>query len=138
MECTDLMLDDWVLDTYTGKPMRVPCVNIKVGKGLEPIPLTDKILEKNGFVRREDLVERIDEGLPFVYQREETLEEVVIKWRDSYDNGFRDENMECWGEYWEMCVFGILGRFEKSANILYVHELQHALKLCGIDKEIVV
>ena len=27
---------------------------------------------------------------------------------------------------------------EKKEEVIYVHELQHALRLCGIDKEIVL
>ena len=148
------MVGDWVL-LFDKTPVKVDCIwNVEVYltepigqheldwrvtyEHIKPIPLTDKILEKNGFIRREDLVERIDEPLPFIYLREETLEGIVVKWRDSYDNGFRDENMECWDEYWEMCVDGISARFEKTANTLYVHELQHALRLARIDKEIVL
>ena len=101
MECTDLMLDDWVLDTYTGKPMRVPCVNIKVGKGLEPIPLAPDIFEKNGF-------KDID--------KEDNCDGYDIYWTngDGYSINAQDLRLH------------------------YVHELQHALKLCGIDKEIVI
>ena len=37
------------------------------------------------------------------------------------------------GEY---CV--VIGLTEIPVRILYVHELQHALRLCGIEKEIVL
>lgn len=107
MECTELMLDDWVLDTYTGKPMRVQVVKIKVGKGLDPIPITPEILEKNGFE----------------------------------DMGFYSEFKD--GDWRVMCDaknVAILHREHCNIDtpVEYVHDLQHALKLCRIDKEIVV
>lgn len=102
---------------------------------LSPIPITPEILEKNGFERREDLAESIQDALPFIWENKKT-ESVVVGWRDSYDNGFRDENAEAWGEYWEINVDGIEARYEKTAKQLYVHELQHAIRLCGIEKEI--
>ena len=40
----------------------------------------------------------------------------------------RDENVECF--------YIVVGG--KGTRIDYVHEFQHALKLCGIDKEIVL
>ena len=103
---------------------------------LEPIPLTPEILEKNGFVPREDWVNGIDEALPFVYENEETTESIVIGWRDSYDNGLRDENALVLKEYWQINVDGISANYEKTASVLYVHELQHCLKLVGIEKNI--
>ena len=101
MESTDLMLDDWVIDTYTGKPMRVQVVKNTVGKGLDPIPLTPDIFEKNGF-------KDID--------KEEHCEGYDIYWTngDGYSINVQDLHLH------------------------YVHELQHALRLCGIDKEIVL
>ena len=78
-------------------------------KRCEPIPLSPEILEKNGFVP---------------YEEDE--------------ESFHDEN----------CVFlkQSLGGYgvciDKNRTISglfhYVHELQHALRLCGIEKEIVL
>ena len=105
---------------------------------LEPIPITPEILEKNGFERRDDLVERIEDPLPFIYEDKETTESVSVGWRDSYDNGLRDENAEYFEEYWKIWIDAFDARYEKTARILYVHELQHALRLVGIKKEIVL
>ena len=116
MECTDLMLDDWVIDTYTGKPMRVPCVNIKVGKGLDPIPITPEILEKNGF----------DECIwvgKKSWRRRYLVHNEILICIDGRDGGFMH--------------FGYQG-YNSEICITYVHELQHALRLCGIEKEIVL
>ena len=114
MNCTDLMLDDWVLDTYTGKPMRVQYVDIKVGKGLEPIPLTPEILEKNGF-------EKDDGG-----------EEC---WGCDAGWVIPGEYDECGKEKsWQVEILGEPNSF--TGTIHFVHDLQHALRLCGIEKEI--
>jgi hypothetical protein len=79
---------------------------------IEPIPLTPEILEKNGF-------EGIKEGRfpslrnhynDIIFQLERIKEERYCK---------------------------ILYIF-KNIPICYVHELQHALKLCKINKEIII
>lgn len=75
---------------------------------LEPIPLTPEILEKNEF-------------------RKQNNSSGVIR-LDTYwlgeEIGFRLHSLGT--DYYQ---FGL-------AKIRYVHELQHALRLCGIDKEI--
>lgn len=79
---------------------------------IEPIPLTAEILEKNGFIKHRDIMYRfavhIDEFNGFMF----TLG------RD-FDGVF--------------CLQS--NRFVRFA---YVHELQHALRLCRVDKEIVL
>ncbi len=105
MKANELMLGDWVLDTYTNKPMRIEVISRDMGEGLEPIPLTAEILEKNGFIYNE---------IPFV-QGWEQYGLTLITGGD----GFR---ISC-GQ-------------NVSMTIDSVHELQHALRLCGIDKEI--
>lgn len=157
MKANELMIGDLVQCTYWHNPHILQVYELKrLGNDelkivvvedatplvfqevyIEPIPLTAEILEKNGFVRREDLVESIQDSLPFIWENEKT-ESVVVAWRDSYDNGLRDENAEVLGEYWQINVDGIEARCEKTAKHIYVHELQHALRLCGIDKEIVL
>lgn len=75
-----------------------------------PIPLTSELLEKNGFYRRE--IPTRDE-IGHYYHR--TTDPCSIFVRMSFGDG-RDFGNE----------------------IRYVHDLQHLLKLCGIDKEIAV
>ena len=120
MEAKDLMVGDWVYNTHNRQNEQVA----EIGSGLvmleyndlyeydeiEPIPLTPEILEKNGWVKN-------------LYSAE------------SYDN----EELEClslWvGEdgknkwWWHVGV-------ELVTPINYVHELQHALRLCEIEKEV--
>lgn len=74
------------------------------------IPLTPEILEKN------DWKLYSHENTP-IYGMIKGFE-IVLAW------------MDC---YWQLCVDGTLYR---KIRIRYVHELRHALKLCGIKKEI--
>lgn len=128
LNCRTFMIGDWVI--YNGKPIKVenvcedfinyspdiPYVQEEFyieQDELEPIPLTEEILEKNG-----------------------------IK-RSSYDG-------KIYGKYFSEDEHG---RLEISVNgddiwwsinceeyhilkLNFVHELQHALRLCGINKEI--
>ena len=98
---------------------------------LEPISLTPEVLEKNGF--------RQDKKCPFVYETDD--EDVIIDLYDpdpnarlskkeDYDKmvGVRLSPAPPYGfSYWGQSLM-------IRAN--YVHELQHALRLCGIKKEI--
>ena len=77
---------------------------------LEPIPLTPEVLEKNGLAN--DLYGcHFDEDEYMAL--EISAEEEGIYWSINYNE------------------YDIL-------KLKYVHELQHALRLCGINKEIVV
>ena len=105
MKAKELMIDDWVY--YGNKPVQV--LQLSEGKDyktIRPIPLTQEILEKNGF----------DE------QRFERMSVWSIL-------GFSIElDFSTWKYYWA----------NGDVEISSVHELQHALRLCGIEKEIVI
>ena len=79
---------------------------------LEPIPLTGEILEKNRFEKQDDGWYKI------------TLEEENLIGVQPFEN-----------VNW---IFGanVFPNIIEHLNILYVHELQHALRLCGVEKEI--
>ncbi len=146
MKAEDLMIGDWVnlnfdVDYKTGNSIyghvQVASINkdgtIDVDctfdnsksmqdgwhlKLIEPIPLTPEILEKNGILYRKPSFYYIindDKDLECTHYIYQTIQE---DWVIGVDTGA-----------YECSVF---------ARIQYVHELQHALKLCRIDKEIVV
>ena len=118
MKATELMVGDWVLDGK--KPAQItgimcddlfettlsPSVG---GECISPIPLTPEILEKNGF-RKGSYIEVVG-GLDTYYLGEEI-------------GSFRIHRLQK-GYY----QFGL-------AKINFVHQLQHALRLCGINKEV--
>ena len=77
---------------------------------IEPIPLTAEILEKNGFVG-----ELCSNGIDYV--SEEYKLRIICKTNDVG-----------WTIY--------ANHFGLDKKDVFVHELQHALRLCGIEKEI--
>jgi len=131
MKANELMIGDWVVydgDVEYQNPIRVEGMDISgyslitsdrddVGfDGVQPIPLTPEILEKNGF---EDVGSEVYECdvLPFYIWLERDRHRLGI---DIEDSTYDKEN------------FAQMLRVPVS----YVHDLQHALRLCGIEKEI--
>ncbi len=118
---TDLMVGDLVL--HDGKVIRVDAVHKrKIGYHktkdkltwlfsgqFQPITLTPEILEKNGFENQGYAILELEDDCILSYYFHEYRLTKYYK-----DN--------------------ILFRCE----CVYVHQLQHALKLCGIDKDIIV
>lgn len=88
---------------------------------VEPIPLTPEILEKNGFER---------ENLITSYNHYIGIDNRVSFNDDSYCMNSR--NM--WIVHIDSEDYCTIANCE----LTYLHELQHLLKLCRIDKEIVV
>ena len=125
MEANELMVGDWVVydgDVEYINPIQIEGMDIAtdmlitsdrddVGfKGVQPIPLTKEILWDN-------LPNTPDN--PY-------WSKVYWEWDDEKSN--EEEN---WYE------FSISSKNIKvNMTIRYVHELQHALRLCGINKEI--
>lgn len=118
MTAKELMIDDWVYNTHNRQNEQVA----EIGSGLvmlayndlyeydeiEPIPLTDAILKANGFEYHHKNFAALSHVHPFQLK--------MVEWPD--ENGIG--------------LWMIGGLFK----IRYVHELQHAMKLCEIDKEI--
>jgi hypothetical protein len=121
MKASELMIGDWVLDTEfeRNEPDRIGIVEddgrvwLKHRFGYQsvtycaPIPLTPEILEKNGFTKELDAG-----GLHYWF----TLIDGHTRFLIHYARGVF---------HWFIPL-----------DFKYVHELQHALRLCGIKKEI--
>lgn len=149
MKAEELMIGDWVnlnfdVDYKTGESIYAPAqitginkdrtVNINFTydksesmqngwdlKLIEPISLTPEILEKNGFILdncipQEKYYNGIDNRV-IVYNDKECI--------NSVNEWYVHINSE------DYCSIA-------SCELTYVHELQHILRLCKIDKEIVV
>ena len=130
MKATELMVGDFVM---MGKKI-YRCANIcghtndvlldngvitNVGN-LCPIPLTPEILEKNDFKKCEG-----NEWSVFKYKDDDLTKNALYQVLWSADE-----------LYLEICSYtSNTGDFNRI-GIRYVHELQHALKLCGINKTI--
>ena len=144
MKANELMIGDWVLEKSVDyvdgvikyvEEKRNVTTNILhqlynqetgiLGKDnlysiqVEPIPLIAEILNKNGF-------ETNGNGIMAAYCPEDKHANLEISEHYCFDN----EKTEG-GFYWTIncCEYDII-------RLRYVHELQHALKLCGIEKEI--
>lgn len=116
----DLMVGDWLM--FNDKPCQVKglhnddTVTLTGYRSMyylidaEPIPLTPEILEKNGLAK------------------------------DPYGCHFEeDEYMELEISAKEEGIYWTINYNEYAIlKLKYVHQLQHALRLCGINKEIVV
>lgn len=85
---------------------------------VEPIRLTREILEKNGF-----------DGMPYAYLKIED-----DKWLEYYYHEHRLRKFWSGIDEWNNHAKVTEITFQCSCN--YVHELQHALRLCNIDKTI--
>lgn len=144
----DLMIGDWVLADNI--PMQVTNLSILGGdiicvmkpfmsydipyaankvalthgarniKHIKPIPLTKEILEKNGFVP----------------QKPENHIEIVYCLQN-IRTAIADEMYALWLEEESFdLVLRVKGKDMVRITIKYIHQLQHALRLCGIEKTI--
>ena len=135
MKANDLMVGDWFQNPlgYPYKVKSIKCYNadkedeyykvLGVNKGTEasfdvinaePIPLSPEILEKNGFKK---------EGSWFVIED------------DYYDVSIRQITESIWRVKYCNIEFSA---FDSTLHIGFVHELQHALRLCGVKHDIIL
>lgn len=137
MKRTDLMIGDWVYNKHhkknicitpydffthghlpSGRQYFIGEPEVISGRDLEPIPLTPEILEKNEFTLKPD---------GWLWCKEEGIEDtnyIFIQFRKGCEE-VRLVELNF--------VNKVLAKYEQMR---YVHQLQHALKLCRIDKEI--
>lgn len=149
MKATELMIGDWVRKLEPGGhtiPVKVTGIidednsvlfvrrdgihGVIDIKGIEPIPLTDEILTKN-----------------IAMPSESGKQWMVVEYDDSRNDGY---DSDIYTIDLERCYYGFRCyvnsveptdrniSHEYNGIIRYVHELQHALHQCGIEKEIVL
>ena len=124
MNSKELMIGDWVGRVFDDKRIDYRQVDwIRTGEigmryqkvwaigCIEPIPLTTEILEKNGFVFDCDF-------WTIANPRYNNVRMVTY-----YSIG--DDVADVFSGHWA---------FDENYAIDYVHELQHALRLCGLDE----
>lgn len=136
LHAKDLMVGDWIM--VDNCPKKVTSIMItdngveqiytfgktcQVGTllfSIQPIPLTTEILEKNGCV--------------YDYDHEECVADYTYVTIKGYQ--YHEENVlidYCNGH---IRLINDITNTVVDIDINYVHELQHALKLCGIEKEV--
>lgn len=134
LHAKDLMIGDWVLvDNYPKKVTSIivtddgveqiytfgkTCQVGTISFYIQPIPLTAEILEKNGFVGDGYANLFIDDTTYLQYYYNEHRLRKYFNGIDKWDNHreLKDITFQC--------------------HCYYVHEFQHALKLCGMNKNI--
>lgn len=93
-----------------------------------PIPLTEEILEKNGFE------ELMSEGWESAAKFGRIPEPTGV-----WQYGFGQfDSVSYLPKRSFLSVKFMEGYTADIANIKYVHQLQHALRLCGVEKEIIL
>ena len=147
MKKEDLMIGDWVIRKgVPEEPMRIYDMRVVArvtyldqdGRSvvekfeyIEPILLTEEILHKNGFkndvIAQKSIIAEGASNSSVILISEDnriTLNNIV-----EYLNSFNK---------WYVHIDTEDKRILCTAEITYVHELQHLLKLCKIEKEIVL
>lgn len=145
LNISDLSVGDWVRDGNgiiakvrgienwsNGYILNVQTVSGSIctlsSTGALPIPLTPEILEKNEFIRRSD---------EFSIYEYTTLLGKILRTTQVYLTTPQSINVFLHDTTIER---GYIHREKTSVSILrnelYVHDLQHALRLAGLDKEI--
>ena len=127
MKASELMIGDWLYYSHTEDGIapykEVICIKAEdlccdaciIETHYESIPLTPEILEKNGF----DVLSH-ENPAAFAYKKEE-VSIVEVYWNGP-ERGYR-------------CIFSY-GDTRLRITCHFVHEFQHALRICGIEKEI--
>lgn len=132
MEISDLTIGDWVYDDY-GKPYKIKSIGLLGNTDelfvmldyndlyqlnyIEPIPLTAEILEKNGFVNCHTIGEKFE--LRFYLDKNKY--QVISYYLSTIELSIKTDY-----SYSLSPTIYLL-------RIKYVHELQHALRLCGLN-----
>ena len=128
MKAEELMIGDWVLYNETHQQiLEISCIDDEVYlktdelvhlSEIQPIPLTTEILKKNGFDTSDPEVKQYhftEDGQSYHFSLRQMYNQ-----KDNKPNGY---------SFYAFCVLTIID---------YVHQLQHALRLCGIEKDIVL
>ena len=132
MELKNLMIGDWVI--VNNSPCKICSINehgVFIEKGtsyysmedIEAIPVTPEILEKNGWHLDTVLKEHFDS--PWVYKNDKITLSLNFPIKSERFAGV----LRIFTEHAIRTLPGFLWQ-----DTLYVHELQHALRLCGLDE----
>lgn len=123
MKAEELMIGDWV--AFRGRPLRytaqdiatmAECEEKGIATDTTPIPITPEILQKSGF----GFIER-DEKLTHFYLGKGHI-------CSNMDIHIGTNNYRFWVNNYMSNIFGLY----------FVHELQHAFRILGIEKEVVL
>lgn len=126
MKATELMIGDWVL--YSDKPVKVLQLSEKSDYDwVKPIHLSREILEKNGWEKHATYGNAEDETLEVIYMLYQHSFEVVLNNKEAISiRHFVSEEDDGYDKL-------LIEYRDNGYKPMYVHTLQHALRLCGLD-----
>ena len=140
MNVNELQIGDYV--NYRGQIIKVTSLYDKGGSNevgwsdkesvwvnainVEPIPLTTEILEKNGWIRTKYCYGRDCMEIHGADELPEGVDNALSMARWSLDKNYQYHFLDLF--MWKGSVM--------QHNVHYVHQLQHAFKIFGIEKEI--
>ena len=134
MQAKELMIGDWVeeIDRVCRVKFNAQIKEVRENDcstnassktnyyDVQPIPLTVDILTKNGFILNKEMSN--DEGDAYEFVESQDARAIV------HDFESRHTHLFLFAVNYPMTIERLL--------VSHVHELQHALRLCGINKEI--
>ena len=135
MKAEDLMIGDWVLhNTYPARVNLIGNTMVKLWNcdnsvdvdDILPMPITTELLKHTGF---EELMNESEVSAARFGRKPEPTGVWQYGFGQFDSVAYVPEQSFLRIKFMEGCQADI-------ANINYVHELQHALRLCGIEKEI--
>ena len=112
MKAFDLQIGDWL--SYLGDPVTVISLNFNDD---EPIGIMSPLKKIFTFIEKDVYPIRLDESM---FMQNNFNPEVILWWRFSEDDPFK---ITIKNENTSLCM-----------QVTYVHELQHALRLCGLSE----
>ena len=120
MKANELMIGDWV-KSRTGMNVKIVSIDHDYPIVYEPIPLTSEILEKNGWIQCKH------ETCKSLYEYKGLhLRHTMIKRSNRRGGAKVNGDVEKFPDEYTYSFLRI--------NVFYVHELQHALRLCGLNE----
>lgn len=132
MKANELMIGDWVCTEHDPTPRQIDWIRTgEVGlfwnkvvtpPYLVPIPLTPEILEKNGFRYTNQHTLKGADTYVLCLEQQGFDFSITIKLNDYFALDSYDDRM--------------YRLVEIQTGKWHVHDLQHALRMCGIDKSI--
>lgn len=112
MKPTELQIGDWI--SYLRDPVRVVSLSLN---GDEPIGIMSPLKKIFTFMEKDVYPIILDESM---FMQNNFNPEVILWWRFSKDDPFK---ITIKNENTSLCM-----------QVKYVHELQHALRLCGLSE----
>ena len=140
MKANELEINDWVLiDDKPARVIAIPQNGVTFNDGkadgvatiehVSPVYLTSEILKKNGFICDDRFID-LKRETTCIIDNIRTVQFGLLSAHAGWKMAWREQDCETH-------IYKVDGG-EYYGRICFVHQLQHALRLCGIEKDIVL